>query len=34
MHVSLSAGEQAWPDLIVATKVQSLNVIIEPENLE
>ncbi len=33
MHVTLSAGEQAWPDLIVATKVQSLNLIIDPENL-
>jgi hypothetical protein len=34
MHVALSAGEQVWPDLIVATKVQSLNVIIDPENLD
>jgi general secretion pathway protein J len=34
LHVTLSAGEQAWPDLIVASKVQSLNVIIDPENLD
>ena len=31
MHVTLSGGEQVWPDLTVATNVQTLNVIINPE---
>ena len=34
MHVTLSTGEEAWPDLVVATKVQSLSLINDPENLD
>ena len=32
MHVTLSGGEPVWPDLTVATHVQTLNVVIDPEN--
>jgi general secretion pathway protein J len=33
MHVALGNGKHTWPDLTVATHVQSLNLIIDPENL-
>jgi len=32
MHVTLSGGAPLWPDLTVATHVQTLNVVIDPEN--